>query len=77
MKKYSVAVISVVTGLSEDAIRGFFNNRGVTTKGGLDIEQILGLLKGNRRNRKKPIDNAEVEELRDILKRIGAIKDNG
>lgn len=77
MKKYSVAAISVVTGLSEDAIRGFFNNRGVSTAGGLDVEQILGLLKGNRRNRKKPVDKDKVEELRDILKRIGAIEDNG
>jgi hypothetical protein len=77
MKKYSVEIISEVTGLSDGVIRGYFNNRKVSTAGGLDVEQILGLLKGNRRNRKKPVDKDKVEELRDILKRIGAIEDNG
>ena len=74
MKRYKVTSISQATGLTVSTITSFANNRGWSTKGGLDLLQILVVLNGDRRKRGGQADHQEVEELREILIRVGAIK---
>lgn len=74
MKKYKVSSIALATGLTQSTITSFACNRGWTTKGGLDLSQILAVLKGKRRDKGGQPDAEEVEELREILTTIGAIE---
>ena len=74
MKKYKVSAISLATGLTVGTITSFANKRGWSTKGGLDLSQILAVIKGERRDRGGQPDQKEVEELKDILVTIGAIE---
>ena len=74
MKKYKVTSISEATGLTVSTITSFANNRNWTTKGGLDLYQILAVLNGNRRSRSPQTDQQEIDELREILTTIGAIE---
>lgn len=75
MKRYKVTSISKATGLTVSTITSFANNRNWSTKGGLDLSQILAVLNGNRRTRGNQDDQHEVEELKAILITIGAIED--
>lgn len=74
LKKYKVSSISLATGLTVGTITSCANKRGWSTKGGLDLSQILAVLKGERRDRGGQPDQREVEELKDILVTIGAIE---
>ena len=44
MTTWTVTEVSQATGASEGAISGYFSNRGITTKGGLTLSQILEFL---------------------------------
>lgn len=74
MKKYKINAVVEATGISEDAIRGYLNNRNESTKGGIDLEQILRVIKRRIRVTDTCADPKEVEELKTILKSVGAIE---
>lgn len=70
MKKWTVTEVSQATGLSEGAISGYFSNRGISTKKGLNLHQILECLHAPRRNHN--INNeVKVRELVMILQAAG------
>lgn len=70
MTKWTVTEVAQASGLSEGAISGYFNNRGVTTKNGLNLSQILEVLTARRRN--NGINNTEkVKDLVKILQTAG------
>ena len=50
MTKWTVTEVSQATGLSEGAISGYFSNRGITTKKGLTLTQILEVIHAPRRD---------------------------
>lgn len=50
MTKWTVTEVSQASGLSEGAISGYFSKRGITTKNGLDLSQVLEVLTARRRN---------------------------
>lgn len=45
VKRYSVATVAQAIGRSEGSITGYFSNRGISTKGGITIEQIEEVLR--------------------------------
>ena len=70
MTKWTVTEVSQASGLSEGAISGYFSNRGITTKNGLDLSQILEVLTARRRN--NGVNTPEkVEKLVRILQAAG------
>jgi len=70
MTKWSVTEVSQASGLSEGAISGYFSNRGISTKKGLNLYQILEVLNAPRRDH--GINNtAKVEKLVRILQEAG------
>lgn len=70
MVKWSVTEVSQASGLSEGAISGYFSNRGVSTKKGLNLFQILECLNAPRRDH--GINNTEkVKKLVRILQVAG------
>lgn len=70
MEKWTVTEVSQATGLSEGAISGYFSNRGIRTKGGLTLLQVLEVLNAPRINR--GVNNTEkVEKLIQILRSAG------
>lgn len=70
MTKWTVTEVSQASGLSEGAISGYFYNRGISTKKGLNIYQILEVLSAPRRDH--GINNTEkVESLVNILQIAG------
>lgn len=70
MKKWTVAEISEATGLSESTFTAAASNRDWKTKGGLDITQIIEILRMPRRNRVK-CDRQKVEDLKRLLTELG------
>ena len=50
MTKWTVTEVSQASGLSEGSISGYFSNRGITTKQGLSLAQILEVLTARRRD---------------------------
>lgn len=70
MTKWTVTEVAQASGLSEGAISGYFSNRGITTKNGLNLSQILEVLTAKRRN--NGINNTEkVKDLVKILQAAG------
>lgn len=70
MTKWTVTEVAQASGLSEGAISGYFSNRGITTKNGLNLSQILEVLTARRRN--NGINNTEkVKDLVRILQAAG------
>lgn len=70
MTKWTVTEVAQASGLSEGAISGYFSNRGITTKNGLNLSQILEVLTARRRN--NGINNTEkVKDLVKILQAAG------
>ena len=69
-KKYRVVDVAKALGISQNSIYGFFNNIDVSTKGGLSINQIVGMAKyyANEKPRKTNIQGETVKEIRNVLK---------
>ena len=63
-KRYRVAEVAKAVGLSEHAVSGYFNNRSISTKGGVTIEQVFDLCKGRRRG---DINWDAVKQIRETL----------
>lgn len=61
-RRYSVATVAQAIGRSEGSISGYFSNKGVTTKGGITLDQIEEVL--NSPVRGKIINWDSVEEIR-------------
>lgn len=70
MKKWSVTEVSQASGLSEGAISGYFSNRNVSTKKGLNLKQILEVLSAPRRDHGVN-DSEKVKDLVKILQMAG------
>lgn len=78
VKKYRIADVEAAIGLSEDTIRGYFNNRKISCKGGLTIAQIAEVCAmGRRRNRGKKVDPQAVQDIRTALRTVFEICDDG
>jgi len=70
MTRWTVTEVSQASGLSEGAISGYFSNRGISTKKGLNLIQILEVLNAPRRDH--GVNNTEkVETLVRILESAG------
>lgn len=65
-KKYSVQTVAQAIGKSEGAINAYFSNRDISVKSGIDIDQIVMVIKCKTRG--QAINWEEVHELRDRLK---------
>lgn len=65
-KRYPVPEVSMAIGISENAIYGYFSNRGVTTRDGLTLDQIEEVCLAKRRG---GINWALVREVEDRLQR--------
>lgn len=48
-RRYRVMDVVQATGISDGAICGYFSNRGITTKGGLTLSQIVEMAESDRR----------------------------
>lgn len=48
-KRYPVPEVSMATGITENAIYGYFTHRGVTTRDGLTLDQIEEVCMSRRR----------------------------
>lgn len=70
MEKWTVTEVSQAIGLSEGAISGYFSNRGISTKKGLTLYQILEVMHSPRRNHGVN-DTEKVEKLVRILQNAG------
>lgn len=70
MTKWTVAEVAQASGLSEGAISGYFSNRGITTKNGLNLSQILEVLTARRRNN-GALSTEKVRALVKILQAAG------
>lgn len=68
-KRYRVIDVAKALALSEGAVSGYFNNRGISTKAGLTIEQLYELCKGRRRGDIRWNDVKEIRE--ELLTRYG------
>ena len=68
-KKYSVATVSIAIGRSESSIQGYFSNRKISVKNGIDINQIEKVV--NSKKRGAIINWSDVEEIRLLLKDRG------
>lgn len=64
-KKYSTATVAFAIGKSESSVAGYFNNKRITTKGGLTIQQIAEL--ATAKTRGNIIDWEGVKEIRSEL----------
>lgn len=64
-RRYSVATVSQAIGRSEGSITGYFSNKGITTKGGLTLGQIVEVLETPVRG--KIIDWNGVNEIQSRL----------
>ena len=70
MTTWTVTEVSQASGLSEGAISGYFSNRGVSTKNGINLSQIIEVLTSRRRD--NGINNTEkVKQLVKILQFAG------
>lgn len=70
MITWTVTEVSQASGLSEGAISGYFSNRGISTKQGLNLYQILEVLTARRRD--NGVNNTEkVQKLVRILQAAG------
>lgn len=69
-KRYRVVDVAKALGISQNSIYAFFNNMHVSTKGGLSINQIVGMAKyyANEKPRKTNIQWETVKEIRNVLK---------
>lgn len=70
MTKWTVTEVSQASGLSEGAISGYFSNRGISTKKGLNLFQILEVLNAPRRDHGVN-DTKKVRNLVKILQAAG------
>lgn len=68
-KKYSVATVSFAIGRSESSIQGYFSNRGISVKNGIDINQIEEVV--NAKTKGAVINWDSVDEIRELLKLRG------
>lgn len=70
MTKWTVTEVSQASGLSEGAISGYFNNRGISTKKGLNLYQILEVINAPKRDH--GVNNtSKVKKLVRILQAAG------
>lgn len=49
-RRYRVVDVAKATGFSEGQVSGYFNNRNLTTKDGLTLDQIEEVCRENRRS---------------------------
>jgi len=70
MTKWTVSEVSQATGISEGAISGYYSNRGVSTKGGLTLSQVLEVMHRNGPRGTGP-DSDKVKLLVNILQAAG------
>lgn len=75
--RYSVTDASQATGISENSIYGYFSNRGVTTRGGLTLDQIAEACLAKKRGSGIDWDKVhEIERRLDQEKGILVIREN-
>lgn len=69
VKTYRVIDVAKALGVSENSVYGFFSNRKVSVKNGVNIEQIAGFATQHAlsKERKTDIRWNEVAEMREIL----------
>lgn len=71
MTTWTVTEVAQATGLSEGSITAFFNGQGISTKGGLNLHQILNFIeRPNTRDHKK-YNPDHTRELVILLQRAG------
>ena len=63
VKRYRVPTVSQALGISEGSITGYFSNRGITTKGGITLDQVEEFLRNNRYRDSGAIDWNDVDDL--------------
>ena len=69
VKTYRVIDVAKALGVSENSVYGYFNNRKVSVKNGVTIEQVaeLATWRALSKERKTDIRWDEVAEMREIL----------
>lgn len=76
-KKLNVRTIGVAAGLPDGVIYSSAKNKGWSTRGGLELPQIITIVTEKRRQKNSvKVDKEEVKELREILIALKAIKDD-
>ena len=68
-KRYSVATVSQAIGRSEGSISGYFSNKGIPTKGGITLDQIIEIIEAPARG--KIINSDDIREIHDRLRQRG------
>lgn len=74
MEKFNVATIVYATGCTEGQLSGWASARNISTKGGLDIQQIVEFIKAPKKSRTSGgVDEKAAARLRTALEVLGAI----
>ena len=71
---FSVATVSQAIGRSEGSISAYFSNKGITTKGGLTIDQIIEAMEAPQRG--QAIDWDGVRRIEQLLRDRGYSKED-
>ena len=71
MTTWTVTEVSQASGLSEGTISGYFSNRGISTKGGLTLNQVLEVISRANKRDHGVNDTDKVKTLVHILEEAG------